>query len=68
MPMVGYCKDCHFWKDMECHGMKDDMEDMDEGNACIHVTVADDHDLEVKLYTGPHFGCINFIQREGNDG
>lgn len=48
------CKNCVFWDQGECRQV-DSTEQFR-----IDVKVADDHNLEVKLMTGPEFGCVEF--------
>lgn len=52
--MDSTCKTCKFWgrSYRECC----DLEGIDEFK--ILVTVSDDTNLEVKLRTGPDFGCV----------
>lgn len=50
------CKDCAWWDERECRKVDFAL----AKQFYIDVKVADDHGLEVKLMTGPEFGCVEF--------
>jgi hypothetical protein len=55
------CRNCRFWrKGLSDRGTCDNV-GMVEGDKSldIRVTVADDHNLNYDLVTGPGFGCVN---------
>lgn len=58
---MGNCKTCKYWgvdRPGEC-----DLVGRVDGEKTfeIQVRVADDHNLDYRLITGPNFGCINHI-------
>lgn len=63
MNQPGTCKTCRWWKGGRC-----DLVDLLSGASParfeIEVTVADDHDLETFLRTGPDFGCVHHTPAE----
>ncbi len=63
---MGTCKTCRWWYN---HGTCDfvDQDQSPSTRLSIKVTVADDHDLDVSLRTGPDFGCIHHTLRENTD-
>jgi hypothetical protein len=64
--MDGRCKNCRFWDDGVCDGGDWEENPLRDNSRLffIDVTVADDHNLNVKLKTGPEFGCVRFEPRE----
>lgn len=59
------CKNCKCWKHYDdgygerfnyCGNMSDDLETLFD----IRVEVSDDTGLDVRIETGPNFGCIHF--------
>jgi len=67
--MVGFCKNCIHWlSNQECNII--DIEDYDAKNlinessnkCCVIIKVNDDYGLDIKVKTGPNFGCVNFKQ------
>jgi len=62
---MGNCKDCKSWDvgDGECNQPYDFVgrnEPMAHDAMGLYVTVADDHGMDVRLRTGPMFGCVQF--------
>ncbi len=60
------CKTCKWWHrrtDLKkpfgyCERLETTAARTPQTYFAIEVTVADDHDLEVNLCTGPEFGCV----------
>lgn len=61
------CKTCLFWeaKKQGATGICDlvDSNQPPQTRFEVVVSVADDHDLSVRLFTGPDFGCILHEER-----
>jgi len=63
------CKTCRFWSDGECNRADTVCQDFsgreadgivarDPRHLFVNTTVADDTNLDVRLRTGPDFGCV----------
>jgi hypothetical protein len=75
--MVGTCKDCEYWREIydgdveyyaiwtTCEYIKwpEATDPIGESEAALHAYSSDDNGLEVKLRTGPSFGCTNFEEK-----
>lgn len=53
------CKTCRWWETGVCDFVNSEQAEKAATRFEIVVRVADDHDLEVTLRTGPDFGCIH---------
>lgn len=59
---VGTCKTCQWWYNGTCEAI--DHPQQPETLWEIKITVADDHNLDWKLKTGPDFGCVHHLPKD----
>lgn len=62
------CKDCALWDKCGtygiCNRIDEDVGSPDSNSAMIRVKVCDDSGLEVRLLTGPDFGCALAVEKK----
>lgn len=58
------CKTCKWWDEGVCEIVDTIHADQPATTFQIEVKVADDHGLDVKLRTGPDFGCIHHANKD----